>query len=84
MARFVEKPRMIRVNADGTPYTGPTSAKQAIDIAYQAGKAVADAGGTKEAADAEMCTVGLRLAKQMKEAGFQVIAVRVHKTFSQR
>ncbi len=84
MPRFQEKPRMIRVNADGTPYTGPTSAKQAIHIALEAGKAVAAKGGTKAEAEAEMDAVGLRLAKQMSDAGFMLIAGRVHNTFSRK
>ena len=75
---------MIRVNADGTPYTGPTSAKQAINLALEAGKAVAAAGGTKEAAEAEMVKTGLQLAQQMSDAGFMLIAGRVKNTFSRR
>ena len=84
MAQYVEKPRMIRVKADGTPYTGPTSTKQANDLVFNAGKAVLAAGGTKEAAEKEMATVGTKLKAEMREVGFMLIAQRVRTWYELR
>ena len=38
-------------------------------------------GGTKEEAEAEMVGTGLRLAKQMSDAGFMLTAGRGYDTF---
>ena len=84
MAQYVDKPRMIRVNKDGTPYTGPTSTKQANALVYEAGKNVLAAGGTKEAAEKEMAAVGTKLKTQMKEVGFMLIAQRVRTWYELR